>query len=62
MGNANLYSLLEERFLDAGEAIAFRPVPGEPLSYVGLCAQVARYANALEAEGVTPGDRITVQN
>ncbi|NNF79662.1 MAG: malonyl-CoA synthase [Rhizobiales bacterium] len=61
MGNANLYSLLEERFLGAGEAIAFRPVPGEPLSYLGLCAQVARYANALEAEGVAPGDRVTVQ-
>ncbi len=61
MGNANLYSLLEERFLAAGEATAFRPVPGDPLSYAGLCTQVARYANALEAEGAVPGDRITVQ-
>ena len=61
MGNANLFSLLEERFLEAGEAIAFRPPGGEPLSYKGLSAKVARYANALEAEGVAPGDRVTVQ-
>ncbi len=61
MRNANLYSLLEERFLGAGEAIAFRPIPGDPLSYNELCAKVAQYANALEAEGAGPGDRITVQ-
>ena len=61
MGNANLYSLLEERFSRAGEATAFRPVPGEALSYAGLMREVARYANALEAEGVAPGDRVTVQ-
>ncbi len=61
MSDANLYSLLEERFLDAGEAIAFRPVPGDPLSYNELCVKVAQFANALEAEGAGPGDRITVQ-
>ena len=61
MVNANLYSLLEKRFLAASEAVAFRPVPGEPLSYAGLMSEVARYANALVAEGVGPGDRITVQ-
>lgn len=61
MGDANLYSLLEERFLGAGEAIAFRPVPGNPITYSELCAHVARYANALEAEGAKVGDRITVQ-
>ena len=61
MGNANLYSLLEERFEAAGDQVAFRPVPGTPVSYADLRAEVARYANALEGEGVRPGDRVTVQ-
>ncbi|MEM8689838.1 MAG: malonyl-CoA synthase [Pseudomonadota bacterium] len=61
MGNANLYSLLEERFKAAGDNVAFRPIPGDPVSYADLRGEVARYANALQAEGVQPGDRVTVQ-
>ncbi|MEM8645972.1 MAG: AMP-binding protein, partial [Pseudomonadota bacterium] len=61
MGNANLYSLLEERFEAAGTTVAFRPIPGDAVSYADLRSEVARYANALEAEGVQPGDRVTVQ-
>jgi len=60
--DANLYSILDESFAAAGSRVAFRQPGGEPLvTYAGLRDEVARYANALAALGVGPGDRVTVQ-
>jgi malonyl-CoA/methylmalonyl-CoA synthetase len=60
--DANLYSLFEARFAEAGDAPALVPQDGTaPLTYSDLADAVGRYANAFEALGVGPGDRITVQ-
>jgi malonyl-CoA/methylmalonyl-CoA synthetase len=58
----NLYSLFERQFLAAGDAAALTPAEGGPgLSYRDLVAGAGRFANALVALGVKPGDRVTVQ-
>ncbi|MEM7429614.1 MAG: malonyl-CoA synthase [Pseudomonadota bacterium] len=61
MSDANLYTLFEERFQEAGAATAFRDAGGQTVSYEDLLGRVGQYANALAAEGVEPGDRVTVQ-
>jgi malonyl-CoA/methylmalonyl-CoA synthetase len=58
----NLYSLFERQFQAAGDAAALTPADGGPrLSYRDLVAGAGRFANALVALGVKPGDRVTVQ-
>ena len=60
--NHNLYCLFERQFLAAGDAPALSPAGGgAKLSYRGLAEGAGRYANALLALGVKPGDRVTVQ-
>ncbi len=61
MSDSNIYTLFEDRFRSAGEATAFRLADGRTISYADLLNRVARYANALKAEGIAPGDRVTVQ-
>lgn len=60
-GNANLYALLEQTFAEAGDAPAFVVPRGRTVSYRELGATVARFAHALVAEGVKPGDRVMAQ-
>jgi malonyl-CoA/methylmalonyl-CoA synthetase len=60
--DSNLYSLFEARFAAAGDAPALVPQDGTPpVTYAALADAAARYANAFEALGVAPGDRVTVQ-
>ncbi len=60
--DGNLYELLEDRFRAAGDKIAFRSAGGHPLlSYRDLRHRVCRFANALIACGVGPGDRVSAQ-
>ena len=62
MSDRNLYSLLDERFRAAGERPAFRAPDGRILlTYHQLREAAARYANALAALGLAPGDRVSVQ-
>ena len=59
--NSNLYALLEQRFIEAGDQPAFS-LPGRAgFSYAGLLERVGRFANALRELGVRPDDRVTVQ-
>ncbi|MGE5511693.1 MAG: malonate--CoA ligase [Bacteroidota bacterium] len=57
----NLYSLLAARFEPAGDAPAFVVPRGRTLTYKDLSEGVGRFANALAALGVEPGDRVMVQ-
>ena len=61
MTNANLYDRLARRF-PADRARSFALLPdGGTFSYADVEAFSARYANALRAAGVAPGDRVAVQ-
>jgi malonyl-CoA/methylmalonyl-CoA synthetase len=58
----NLAAVFDDEFAAAGDRPAFRSPAGDILlSYAGLRDGVARFANALSALGVEPGDRVTVQ-
>lgn len=58
----NLYTALEERFVRNRNGVAFSTGEGRVLATFGdLLESAARYANALEASGIRPGDRVTVQ-
>jgi malonyl-CoA/methylmalonyl-CoA synthetase len=58
----NLSALFDEAFEEAGDRLAFRSPQGDVLlTYAALRDGVARYANALMALGIEPGDRVTVQ-
>ncbi|MGQ0484325.1 MAG: AMP-binding protein [Hyphomicrobiales bacterium] len=62
MTDRNLYSLFDRVFARAGDKTVFRPAAGATiLTYAEMRRAVARYANALLALGVEPGDRVTVQ-
>jgi malonyl-CoA/methylmalonyl-CoA synthetase len=62
LDSGNLYELIERSFLAAGERTAIRsPDEATRLSFAGLLQGATRYANALAALGVEPGDRVTVQ-
>ena len=58
----NLFHAFEAGFTASATAVAFEAVDGTPLlTFAALSAAVARFANALEALGVRPGDRVSVQ-
>ncbi|HRK17648.1 MAG TPA: AMP-binding protein [Hyphomicrobiaceae bacterium] len=61
MANANLYALLEAAFARAGNHPAFVERSGATTSYRDLAGNIERYAGALVAAGVAPGDRVMVQ-
>ncbi len=62
MPNENLYLQFEQCFRAAGGRAAIRTADGAMrLSFAELLSGVSRYANALAALGVEPGDRVTVQ-
>ncbi|MCA3561924.1 MAG: AMP-binding protein [Aestuariivirga sp.] len=62
MSGGNLYLRFEQAFAAHAERIAIRTADGrECLTFGELARGAARYANALAALGVTPGDRVTVQ-
>lgn len=58
----NLFHAFEAGFAASASAVAFEAVDGTPLlTFAALSTAVARFANALEALGVRPGDRVSVQ-
>ena len=60
--NHNLFCEFEASFRAAGSRTAITSAAGSSrLSFHDLLAGAARYANALTALGVEPGDRVTVQ-
>jgi malonyl-CoA/methylmalonyl-CoA synthetase len=62
MAGGNLYQAFKPSFAARSAAIAFEAVDGTPLLTFGaLSTAVARFANALRALGVKPGDRVTAQ-
>ncbi|MFT3989130.1 malonate--CoA ligase [Aestuariivirga sp.] len=61
MTNANLYFLLDQRFAAEGARPAIRSRDGAAMTFHDLRTGAARYAHALAALGVEPGDRVTVQ-
>ena len=58
--NRNLFATISAGISDP-ERLLIQPGPGEGLSYGGMLARSAQYANALTRLGVKPGDRIAVQ-
>ena len=62
MSNQNLYCGFEASFRAGGGRTAIVTADGsQRLSFDDLLAGAARYANAIAALGVEPGDRVTVQ-
>ena len=60
--NENIFTSFDRSFARAGERIAIRSQSGHTnLNFATLRSAAARYANALVALGIEPGDRITVQ-
>lgn len=59
--NANIFATFESIARRAGDAVFIDTPEGQTLSYAGMLALTARYANALQKLGVTPGDRVAVQ-
>lgn len=60
--SGNLYARFERVFEANAERIAIRSADGtRVLSFGDLARGAARYANALAALGIEPGDRVTVQ-
>jgi malonyl-CoA/methylmalonyl-CoA synthetase len=57
----SLYAKFEETFRRLPEKIALRTPEGRAWTFVELEAEAGRYANALEALGLEPGDRVTAQ-
>ncbi len=56
----HLYSQLSKKFSD-NNAVAFEEINGATHSYADVGRGAARYANALVALGVEPGDRVAIQ-
>ena len=61
MSNGNLYARFERVFAANAGRVAIRNADGTSLRFGDLAQGAARYANALNALGVEPGDRVTVQ-
>ena len=62
MSNRNLYARFERVFEANAARVAVRSSDGtQSLTFGDLSRATARYANALAALGVEPGDRVTVQ-
>jgi malonyl-CoA/methylmalonyl-CoA synthetase len=61
MINSNLFARLETAMAAAGRDIAFLQPDGFALRYDQVRSVTARFANALVALGVGPGDRVMVQ-
>jgi malonyl-CoA/methylmalonyl-CoA synthetase len=62
VSNHNLFAEIEKSFRIHEERTAIRSADGSlRLSFNDLLSGAARYANALAALGVEPGDRVTVQ-
>lgn len=62
MSNRNLYARFERVFEANAARVAVRSSDGtQSLTFGDLSRTTARYANALAALGVEPGDRVTVQ-
>jgi malonyl-CoA/methylmalonyl-CoA synthetase len=62
MHDENLYEAFERSFADRDGSPAFMAPDGSVLlSYGELASWTARYAHALEAVGVKPGDRVVAQ-
>jgi len=59
--NRNLYALLSERFPADRSATALELADGSRQDYAHLETMAGRYAAALRAQGVKPGDRVAVQ-
>ena len=59
--NASLYALIESRFPADRSRIAIETASGARTSYGEMEAIVARYAGAIRALGVKPGERVAVQ-
>lgn len=57
--NANLFALIEARAVPGATCIETEA--GARWTYADLLALTGRYANALAASGVAPGDRVAVQ-
>ena len=57
--NANLFARMEAGYEPT--AVAVETAAGARLTYGDLFAMTARFANALRAHGVEPGDRVAVQ-
>ena len=61
MSSGNLYARFEPVFEAHADRVAIRSADGTTLTFGDLARGAARYANALNALGVEPGDRVTVQ-
>ena len=59
--SGNLYARFERVFEANAERVAIRTADGTALTFGDLARETSRYANALNALGVEPGDRVTVQ-
>src|SRR5690242_19525356 len=59
--NANFFAALHSRFAACSSNVALETSDGTIFTYAQLQENVARYAGALQAQQLRPGDRITVQ-
>lgn len=59
--NRNLFALLSERFPTDRSSTVLEMADGSRHDYAHLEAMAGRYAAALRAQGVKPGDRVAVQ-
>lgn len=61
MENGNLYALFDQRFSAHADVPALVDADGNGPSFAELADLSARFAGALQARGVEPGDRVVVQ-
>jgi malonyl-CoA/methylmalonyl-CoA synthetase len=59
--NANLYTLLSNRFAERRDTVAIESPGGRQLTYADVERESARFANRLLALGARAGDRVAVQ-